>query len=222
MGISLHSKYRKKNMSFFYHILGVLAMICLAACTMTTGPQKTLDEIAVAMDNNNPAAFISHFDMQEFAANYAADLAKSDDALNALNSIGSFVGNFLGLNNLNENMNELLDSIVDFRGRLEQRFERGVASGELMAQCRKAETPDCPWVPSSLRDAQIVELGPEAAIAKITTPARLTSWLAMRKFGDQWKIVGHAVMEATARKYALEKAGGRAVPSDESQASNSI
>ncbi|MDE7370156.1 MAG: hypothetical protein K2N07_00120, partial [Desulfovibrio sp.] len=51
--------------------------------------------------------------------------------------------------------------------------------------------------------ATVVELGEDAAIAKVTTPARLTSWLALRKVGGRWLVVGRAAMEQTARQYAL-------------------
>lgn len=210
------------------HVSGISGMACwmekymwkcvfcllffLAGCT-ASGPQKALDEMASAMENNNPAAFMYHLNMKEFAANYTADLANTDDALGALNSLG----NLFGIGNLDE----FIGSIINFQSQLEQRFERGVASGELMIQCRKSETPDCPWVPQSLRDAKIIEIDQNAAIAKITTPAKLTSWLAMRKFGEQWKVVGNAVLESTARKYAVGKIGLPA-PDQENQAAKDI
>ncbi|HZF61713.1 MAG TPA: hypothetical protein VEZ52_08845, partial [Desulfovibrio sp.] len=54
--------------------------------------------------------------------------------------------------------------------------------------------------------AKITELGADAAVAQVTTPARMTSWLALRKVGEKWLVVGQAVMESTAREYALQKA----------------
>jgi len=61
-------------------------------------------------------------------------------------------------------------------------------------------------VPESLKAAKITELGADAAVAQVTTPARMTSWLALRKVGEKWLVVGQAVMESTAREYALQKA----------------
>ena len=78
-------------------------------------------------------------------------------------------------------------SIVDVEARLQGHFNRGVSTGELMAQCREAQTPDCPWVPESLADAKVTEIGPNAAVAQVTTPARMTSWLALRKVGEKWR-----------------------------------
>ena len=48
----------------------------------------------------------------------------------------------------------------------------------------------------------MVELGPDAAVASVTTPAGMTSWLALRKQGETWRVVGRAVMENMARAFA--------------------
>lgn len=170
-------------------------LVFLGACT-TSGPQQTLDEMAQAMERNNPSGFLAQIDMKTYASNYLKSLTIDDSALSSLNALG----NALGLGNLDN----FLDNIVDMQGRLTRQFETGVSSGELMAQCRVADTPDCPWVPQALRDAQIIELDQNAAIAKITTPARLTSWLALRKTGEKWLVVGHAVLESRAREFALK------------------
>ena len=47
-----------------------------------------------------------------------------------------------------------------------------------------------------------MELGPDAAVASVTTPAGMTSWLALRKQGENWRVVGRAVMENMARAFA--------------------
>lgn len=171
----------------------ILAFFLLSAC-MATGPQKTLDELATALDKNNPAAFLALIDMPAFANNHIRNMTTNDDALSSLNALGQMFG--LG------NLDDLIGNVVDMQKRLSDQFTRGVSSGELLADCRQATTPTCPWVPQSLRDATIIELGPDAAIAKVTTPARLTSWLALRKISDKWLVVGQAVLEATARTYA--------------------
>ena len=186
-------------------LLALMAALLLVACTPESGPQKALDSLARALDENNSAAFLSGLDMTAYSQNHIRNMAANDPALRALDSLGRLfnVGGVDGL----------LSSVLDTRAQMEADFTRGVSSGELMARCRGAETPDCPWVPQSLRDATIVELGDGAAIAKITTPARLTSWLALRKVGERWLVVGRAVLEETARRYALDagtpaKAGG--------------
>lgn len=171
----------------------ILGAALLVACT-SSGPQGALDEMATAMEKNNSQAFLDHIDMSAFAANHIKNMTMNDDALNSLNALGQMFG--LG------NLDELIGTVVDMQKKISDQFNRGVASGELMADCARATTPNCPWVPKSLRDAAIVELGQNAAIAKITTPARLTSWLALRKIGEKWLVVGQAVLEATARAYA--------------------
>ena len=165
----------------------------LVGCT-ATGPQKALDDLAQAMDKNNGQAFLAGIDMDAYAANYVSNMTNNDEALSSINAIGQMFG--LG------NLDDLIGSIVDMRKRLSDQFNREIATGELMAKCRQADTPNCPWVPQSLRDARIVEIGQDAAIAQVTTPARLTSWLALRKIDGKWLVVGQAAMESTAREYA--------------------
>lgn len=181
----------------------------MVGCT-SNGPNAALDKVAKALDENNSSMFLEQFDLPVYTDNFVRGFTRNDSALSSLNQLG----NMLGLGSLDS----LIGSIVDFRARIEQKFVEGVASGELMAQCKVATTPDCPWYPSSLREAQVIELGANAAIAKVTTPARLTSWLALSKEGEQWKIVGAAVMEGTARELALN---GRQKPAQPAKPANS-
>lgn len=173
----------------------VLMALAVLGCEGSSGPQKALDGLARAMDNNDSAAFLSGMDMSAYAENHIRNMAADDPALRALGSLGRLLR--LG------NVDQLLSGALDMKAQMEADFTRGVSTGELMARCRTDETPDCPWVPEALRGAKIVELNAEAAIAKITTPARLTSWLALRKLGDRWLVVGRAALEQTARQYAL-------------------
>lgn len=180
------------------YCLIVMMILILGACS-ASGPEKALDKLATALEKNDNAAFLAGIDMAAFTDNYLRDLTSSDEALSSLNALG----NMLGLGSLDQ----LINSVVDMRERLRQQFERGVASGELMARCRTTDKPDCPWVPQSLRDATVVEIDANAAIAKVTTPTRLTSWLALRKFGNDWKVVGMAILESAARSMAQKAAG---------------
>lgn len=184
-----------RKQRFFRACLAGVPALLLAACLSAGGPEKALDTLAEALDTNDSAAFLSGVDMAAFTENHIRNMTADAPALGSLDALG----NLLGLGSVDR----LLDDLLDMRGRLETEFRRGVSSGELMARCRTAETPDCPWVPRSLREAKIVELGADAAVARVTTPARLTSWLALRKVGARWLVVGQAVMEETARDYAL-------------------
>lgn len=165
----------------------------LLGCT-TSGPQKALDAQADALSKNDSAAFLAQMDLKAFAANQVKNMTRDDQALSTLDSMGRMLG--LG------GMDELLGSVIDMEARLGKQYTRGVSTGELAAQCRTAATPDCPWVPESLRKAQVTELGQDAAVAKVTTPAGMTSWLALRKKGERWLVVGQAMLEGTAKEYA--------------------
>lgn len=175
-------------------------ILLLAACT-TSGPQKALDEMADAMESNNGAAFLTHIDMKAFAANHIRNLAQNSGALNSINAITKMFG--LGdVNDLIGGLDQMFGNVVDMQARISDELNRAVSSGELMAECKKSDQPNCPWVPQSLRKARVVELGPDSAIAQVTTPTSLTSWLALQKINGKWLVTGQAVLESAAREYA--------------------
>lgn len=177
----------------------VLCALVLA-CT-ATGPQLTLDNLATSMEKNNTQQFLAQFDMAQYANNYIKNFGSGDQALSSLNTLGNAIGKMLGVGNLDE----LIGSVVDMKAYLAEQFNRGVATGELMAQCRTAIKPDCPWVPEALRKAQVIQINNNSAIAKITTPAKITSWLAFKQIDKKWMIVGQAALEGDAR--AMAQAG---------------
>lgn len=187
----------------FALILLALALCACPGCESAnaparSGPAAALDAMAKSMDANDSQAFLARVDLDQYANNYVRGLADANQALSSLNAIGKMLG--VG------NLDELIGGVVDMKAKLADRFNRGVATGELAAECRVSINADCPWVPESLRGAAVVELGPDAAIAKITTPAKITSWLALRKIGGQWKVVGQAAMEGSARSMAAKAA----------------
>ena len=130
-------------------LLASLALTCglLASC-LSSGPEKPLGAMADAMEKNDSAAFLAQMDMPLFAANEARNMTNENEALNMLDSLGQDLG--LG------GMDQLLGSALNMEDKLRKSLTRGVSTGELMAHCRKAERPDCPWVPESLRNAKVV------------------------------------------------------------------
>lgn len=185
-------------------------LILVAGCEPDRTPQQTLlDSAAAALENKDPQKFLACIDMQEYSVNQVKNLTNRDDILGSLDKLG----NSLGLGGLNQ----IIGSIVDIQGTVTQEMTQGVATGQMMAQCRTSINPDCPWFPQSLKDAKIVEMGPDAAIASVTTPANITSWLALRKIGASWKIVGRAPLENMARRYAGSAAGPADKPGGQQQ-----
>lgn len=176
--------------------LALCLIIALMGCSQEKGPQGALDDLANAMDSYDPTQFLSKIDMQAFASNHIKNLTRENNALSSLNALGNMLG-FGPLDNL-------IGDFVNVKAQITAEMDRGVSSGELMVQCRKSEVPNCPWVPQSLRDAHVVQVAPDAAIARITTPMRLSSWLALRRVSGQWMVVGQAVLEQNAREYALD------------------
>lgn len=178
-------------------LLAAALLVALLAACFASGPQKTLNRLADALNKNDSAAFLSQLDLKLFAVNQIKNLTREDKTLSSLDSLGRMLG--LG------GMDDLLGSVMDMERRLQKQYARGVSSGEMVAQCREAQSPDCPWTPEALKNAEITELSDTAAVAKVTTPARMTSWLALQKKGDAWLVVGQAVLESTARAYAQGK-----------------
>lgn len=176
-----------------FYILAFLAFL-LGAC-METGPQKTLNDLAQAMEKNNGPAFLSNINMPLFAENHLHNLVHDDEALYSIDTLGRMFG--IG------SLDDLIGNVVDMQSRLAEEYGSGVSTGRLKRDCESASSPDCPWVPAALRDAEITELSPLAAIAKVATPAGSTSWLALNKQGDKWLVVGQAGLESTASSYAL-------------------
>ncbi|MGE9986497.1 hypothetical protein [Desulfovibrio sp. SGI.169] len=182
-------------------LAAALLTTLLAAC-FTSGPQKALNRLADALDKNDSAAFLAQLDMKTFATNQIKNLTREDQALSSLDSLGRMLG--LG------GMDDLLGSVLNMENSLRGQYTRGVSTGELAARCREAQSPDCPWETEALRKAQVTELSDTAAVAKVTTPTRMTSWLALRKKGDAWLVVGQAILENTARAYAADAAASPA------------
>ena len=175
----------------------VLCMGLLAGC-QSSGPEKTLKEMATALNKKDPSLFLSQIDMKRYAAAQINNMTQGDTALRALDSVGKMLG--LG------GMDDLLGSVMNMQVSLEERYTRGVSTGELMAGCRTASSPDCPWVPEALDKAKVKEVTPTTAVAQVTTPTNITSWLALSKQGERWLVVGQAALESQATRYAEGKA----------------
>ncbi|MDR2745274.1 MAG: hypothetical protein LBB66_08830 [Desulfovibrio sp.] len=179
--------------------LTLLLPVFLAAC-FSSGPQKTLNAMAEALQKKDSAAFLVCLDLKLYASNEIKNLTRDNQALNSLNSLGRMMGLGEGM------MDNLLDNVLNMESQLRQQYTRGVSTGEMENQCRAAQTPDCPWTPDALKKAQVRELSADAAVALVTTQARVTSWLAMQKKGERWLVVGRALLEDAARAYAADKA----------------
>lgn len=175
-------------------LLASLACALLLTGCLDSGPQKPLNAMAKALTERDSALFLAQMDGKAFAANTINALTREDPALRTLDAVGKMLG--LG------GMEDLVNSVVDTHQRQQELFTRGVSTGELVLECTRATKPNCPWVPEALKAAKVRKLGDTAAIAQVTTPAKLTSWLALRKVGENWLVVGQAPLEATAQAYA--------------------
>ena len=177
-------------------VLALLSGLLLAGC-LSSGPEKALRDMASALNKKDPTLFLARMDVRQYAVSQIINRTQDDAALRALDSMGRMLG--LG------GMEDLLGSVMDMESQLRTEYTRGVSTGELMAQCRTAATPDCPWVPESLEKARVKELTSTTAVAQVTTPANITSWLALVKKGEQWMVAGQAPVEAQAAQYTTDQ-----------------
>ncbi len=169
--------------------------LCLALTgCLSSGPEKPLEEMAQALDARDADAFLAQMDMKRFAKAEVEGMTQGNSALEAIDNVGKFLG--LG------GVGDFLGTVLNTQDAATKSFSRGVSTGELINQCTRSQKPNCPWVPESLRTATIKELSDVAAVAQITTPAGMTSWLALAKEGDVWKVVGQAVLEKEATQAA--------------------
>lgn len=178
------------------------ALLCLLAACSTDGPRKPLDALASALESRNSAEFMSQLNWPAFRDNALQEIIRSDFTLNILNDMGELVG---------VRMDRILDRVSDIGDELAQELQEGVATGDLTAHCRKTLNPNCPWVASSLRDARVVKLDDTAAVAQVTTPAAITSWLALARIAGHWQVVGQTPMEQSARQMAVAAAASAPV-----------
>ncbi len=181
-------------------LLSLASILCLAlalAACEGSSPKSVLDAAAKALQAKDSQAFLALVDMKSYAAHEMVNLKQDHRLLNRLDSLGSMLG-------LGGELNELLDQILDLENRTTKTLNRTVSSGELVNMCTKAQTPDCPWVPESLAKAEVKSPSETEAVARVTTPANMTSWIALRKADKDWKIVGKAVLEEDATRFARD------------------
>ncbi len=171
-------------------------------------PQSVLSTVATALNNKDAKLFLEQLNMPRYVAAATDSLTRDNEPLNMLDSFSKSVG--IG------SIQGIVGAVSGVEGDIEEYFQRHVSTGEIVQQCTRTTTPDCPWVPTSLKNARIKELSSTAAVAGVTTPTNILSWLALAKEGDTWKVVGMAVLESDAIRYAL--GSQTSPPTDEKKA----
>ena len=179
-------------------LLALFSVFCLLAGCQTSGPEKTLSDTAKALTDKDSGAFLAQFDMDAFASHELVNLKQDNSLLNFTSNLGSLLG-------IGSEMDAWLNSAMDLKQQYTRTFTRTVGSGELVNQCTRSMTPDCPWDPQALKKAEVKQINEQCAVARVTTQANMTSWIALRKVGENWRIVGKAVLEDTAVRFATDE-----------------
>ena len=221
----------KHAVSKALRLAGMLLLAASLAGCNEASPKQCLDDTAKALTAKDSGAFLAQLDINAFTGSEIANLKLNNkilkhlyglcaklgcrDQLDAVLDMASDPGSrkaeamaqaFGALSvflDRDGELSDLVDRIVNIEARTVSTATRMVSSGELVNMCTKAQTPDCPWVPRSLASALVKHVDESHAVARVTTPAGMTSWLALRKKGDAWKIVGKAILEEDAASYAL-------------------
>ncbi len=182
------------------YVLCAVALVFLGGCLgggesgKADSPDAVLSTLSKALSNKDATLFLSQFDLPRYASAATKRMMQDVAPLGMLDSVGKSLG--LG------SIEGLVGLVTGTEDEVKNYFQRSVSTGELVQQCTSARTPDCPWVPQALTNAVIKELSPTTAVAGVTTPANIKSWLAFAKIGDVWKLVGAAALEQDAVRYA--------------------
>ena len=187
-------------MKFIRPSLQLTLFLAISAALLTacfvSGPQKTLSQLAQALQKKDVDAFLPLLDLQALASNDIKNLTQENHPLSVMDSLGREMG--LG------SVEGLLGSLLgDRAGDLAKSFAEGVHSGVLEEQCRTSTNSRCPWVAASLEKAEVKEVGKNAAVAKVVTPAGGVSWLALQNRANGWVVVGRSGSEKMATAFAL-------------------
>jgi len=178
-------------------------VLLLAGC-IGSGPGKALHDVASSLERKDSAAFLAKMDAKRYAMAFMDNLTQGNPALKALDSAAS---KLFGMGVM-----DMVNSVASVEEQLVGDFKKRVATGELVNECSQAASTGCPWVPASLRGARIKELGPDAAVAHVTVPGNIATWIAMAKIGEEWKIVGLSPQEELSARYAKNPPASPAPP----------
>ncbi len=190
-------------------LLAMCLAMPLAGCE-SSGPKGACDRAASALTKKDSALFIAQFDMDAYAYHELVNLSKDNGLMKLTDQIGSLFG-------INDQLNEIILNATNLKGQTEETFKRTVANGEMAAICSRSTSADCPWDVTGLEKAKIKELNEEAAIATVTTKANVTSWVALRKKGETWVIVGKAPTEDKAVLFATDQKGMPTPPAEQKE-----
>ncbi len=178
------------------YLLLLLLTVVLSACTKDTA-KTPLENLATALEKKDSELFIAQIDMTRYAKSLVDNMTSSSEPLKALDAVGKMLG--LG------GVSDLFGSVRDMKNKEIERFELTVGTGELELMCKESKKPKCPWVTSSLKNAKITEISEQAAIAMVTTPTNISTWIALSKIGENWKVVGISALKDVATSQAENK-----------------
>ena len=175
--------------------LAVISCCLLLAACIGSGPGKALHEVASSLERKDSTAFLAKMDMQRYASAYVDNLTRGNSALRAIDDAAS---KLFGLG-----VSDMVKGISSMESELTNDFQQRVSTGELVNECSQAASTSCPWVPAALRAAKVKELDDKAAIAHVTVPGNIATWLALAKDNSgAWKIVGFSPQENAAAAQA--------------------
>ncbi len=174
----------------------LLVSIFLVACTGSDA-EVPLNKMADALADKNPTLFLEQMDMSRYATAQVHNQTNASEPLKALDAVGKMLG--IG------GLSDLIGAVSDMERKENEYFTHGISTGELELMCKESKKTNCPWVATSLRNAELVEISDVAAVARITTPTNISTWLSLAKINNVWKVVGSSELQSVAKSYAEAK-----------------
>jgi len=174
-------------------LLLAVSVLLLTGC-IGSGPGKALHEVALSLERKDSAAFLAMMDTKRYAAAYMDNLTQGNSALKALDTV---TNKLLGMG-----VADMVNSVASVEAQLVADFKKRVSTGELVNECTQTASTACPWVPASLRSARIKELSSDTALAQVTMPGNIATWIALTQIKGEWKIVGLSPQEEFAERFA--------------------
>ncbi len=185
------------------YTLLLLMTFLLSACNQTSS-SNPLSNMADALEKKDPELFLQQIDMSRYAKAQLDNMTNESEPLKALDAVGKMLG--IG------GMSDLIGAVSDAKNKEIKHFNRGVSTGELELMCKQSKKPNCPWVATSLNNAKMENISDTASVARVTTPTNISTWIALAKIGENWKVVGMSELKEIAINYAENKESVKPIP----------
>lgn len=178
-------------------ILAIALAVFATGCG--SGPQTTLDKVADALETKDGEAFSQVVDIARcFEIGYKMEKTAFR------NTMSQILKGITGSSSQTARMADLVLPDVQ-RQKGAEMFKELVNTGQILMLCQQSKKPDCPWVPDSLRKAEVKEVADNIAVAAVDTPNGLRQWVGLREVEGEWIVKVVAKTDVLAQELVSDK-----------------